>query len=123
MKELIEYVAKSLVDHPEQVVVRELPSDDSRILQLEVARDDIGKTKEEIRNAIPKSAAAQTVSRLKQIIYVLSRTSIICNAPDVQMLRVKNMASRTITELSFLISLHSIIFFLTCRRLFFFSSF
>lgn len=43
MKTLIEYVAKSLVDHPEQVVVRELPSDDGLILQLEVAQDDIGK--------------------------------------------------------------------------------
>ena len=43
MKTLIEYVAKSLVDHPEQVAVRALPSDDGLILQLEVARDDIGK--------------------------------------------------------------------------------
>ena len=43
MKELIEYVAKSLVDHPEQVTVRELPFDEGRILQLEVAKDDIGK--------------------------------------------------------------------------------
>ena len=43
VKTLIEYVAKSLVDHPEQVAVRELPSDDGLILQLEVARDDIGK--------------------------------------------------------------------------------
>ena len=43
VKELIEYVAKSLVDHPEQVTVRELPSDEGRILQLEVAKDDIGK--------------------------------------------------------------------------------
>lgn len=43
MKSLIEYVAKSLVDHPEKVVVREQPSPEGLILQLEVARDDIGK--------------------------------------------------------------------------------
>ncbi len=43
MKSLIEYVAKSLVDHPEQVQVREAASEDGVTLQLEVAKEDIGK--------------------------------------------------------------------------------
>ena len=43
MKALVEYVARSLADHPEQIVVREVPSADGLILHLEAAQDDIGK--------------------------------------------------------------------------------
>ncbi len=43
MKELIEYVAKSLVDNPEQVVVTEVESEQSTVLELRVAKEDIGK--------------------------------------------------------------------------------
>lgn len=43
MKALVEYVARSLADHPEQVVVREVPSGDGVILHVEAAPDDIGK--------------------------------------------------------------------------------
>ena len=43
MKELIEYIAKSLVEHPEQVEVKELGGDDRVRLELSVARDDMGR--------------------------------------------------------------------------------
>jgi predicted RNA-binding protein YlqC (UPF0109 family) len=43
MKELIEYIAKSIVDKPEEVRVTEVPSEDGIILRLEVAPDDTGK--------------------------------------------------------------------------------
>jgi predicted RNA-binding protein YlqC (UPF0109 family) len=43
MKELIEYVAKSLVSHPEQVEVREFGTGDRLRLELVVARDDMGR--------------------------------------------------------------------------------
>ncbi len=43
MKALVEYVARSLADHPEQIVVREVPSAGGLILHLEAAQDDIGK--------------------------------------------------------------------------------
>ncbi len=42
MKEIIEYIAKSLVDHPEEVRVTE--SDGSRAkIELSVAKDDMGR--------------------------------------------------------------------------------
>ena len=44
MKELVEYIAKSIVSHPEDVRVTEEEEEDGRvILRLEVAEDDKGK--------------------------------------------------------------------------------
>ena len=42
MKELLTFVAKSLVDHPDQVVVRETEAE-AIILELSVAAEDMGK--------------------------------------------------------------------------------
>lgn len=43
MKELVEMVAKSLVDKPEEVVVTERKRDKTTIIELKVAQDDMGK--------------------------------------------------------------------------------
>ena len=43
MKELVEVIAKSLVDHPEEVVVQEKETEHAIILELKVAADDMGK--------------------------------------------------------------------------------
>lgn len=43
MKELIEYIARSLVDHPDEVQVRELGGGSRIRLELSVARDDMGR--------------------------------------------------------------------------------
>lgn len=43
MKELLENIAKSLVDNPDEVSVTEVEDDDSLILELRVAEDDMGK--------------------------------------------------------------------------------
>ena len=42
-KELVEYIAKSLVDDPDHVVVRETEGEQGTVLELEVAQDDLGK--------------------------------------------------------------------------------
>lgn len=42
-KALIEYLAKSLVDDPAQVVVDEYEDDGETVLELEVAESDLGK--------------------------------------------------------------------------------
>ena len=42
MKELIEYIAKSLVDHPEEVIVTETKGNRPR-RGLAVAKDDMGR--------------------------------------------------------------------------------
>ena len=43
MKELVEVLAKSLVDHPEQVTVTETEQDNEILLTLQVASEDMGK--------------------------------------------------------------------------------
>ena len=43
MKELIEFIAKSIVDKPDEVTVVEVPSEDGVILKLQVAPEDTGK--------------------------------------------------------------------------------
>ena len=43
MKELLELIAKSLVDKPEQVVVTEVVGEQTTVLELRVAPDDLGK--------------------------------------------------------------------------------
>ena len=43
MKELVEYIAKALVDFPEQVDVKQVEGERSIILELRVASEDMGK--------------------------------------------------------------------------------
>jgi len=43
MKELIEVIAKSLVDYPDEVAVREIEGDNATVLELRVADGDLGK--------------------------------------------------------------------------------
>lgn len=43
MKELLETIAKALVDYPEDVYVNEVEGEKSMILELTVSKDDMGK--------------------------------------------------------------------------------
>ncbi len=43
MKELVELIAKSLVDNPDQVHVSLLEGEQTTILELKVAQEDLGK--------------------------------------------------------------------------------
>jgi len=43
MKELLELIAKALVDNPDKVSVSEVGGEQTAILELRVAREDLGK--------------------------------------------------------------------------------
>ncbi len=43
MRELVELMVKALVDFPEEVVVTEVEGQHSSVIELKVAKDDIGK--------------------------------------------------------------------------------
>jgi predicted RNA-binding protein YlqC (UPF0109 family) len=43
MKDLIAYLAKALVDSPEEVVVTEIGGTQSSVIELRVAKEDLGK--------------------------------------------------------------------------------
>ncbi len=43
MKDLIYYIAKALVDNPDQVAVDEVEGSQTTVLELKVAKEDLGK--------------------------------------------------------------------------------
>ena len=43
MKDLITYIAKALVDNPAEVVVTEIEGRQTSVIELKVAKEDIGK--------------------------------------------------------------------------------
>jgi predicted RNA-binding protein YlqC (UPF0109 family) len=68
MRELIEFLAKSLVDHPDEVRTRLYDRDQQTVVELEVDPEDLGKvigrqgrTARAIRNLL--SAAGQKTRR------------------------------------------------------------
>ena len=66
MKELVEVIAKSLVEHPEEVVVTEKESGKSTVIELKVAQSDMvkvigkqGRIAKAIRSVV-KAAASKS---------------------------------------------------------------
>ena len=43
MKELLELIARSLVDRPDEVAVKQVEEEQTTLLELKVAADDLGK--------------------------------------------------------------------------------
>jgi predicted RNA-binding protein YlqC (UPF0109 family) len=43
MKELIKYMAQALVDNPDQVTVSEVVGEQTSVIELRVAKEDLGK--------------------------------------------------------------------------------
>jgi predicted RNA-binding protein YlqC (UPF0109 family) len=43
MKDLVSFLAESLVDHPDEVRVRTYERDQNTVVELEVAQEDLGK--------------------------------------------------------------------------------
>jgi predicted RNA-binding protein YlqC (UPF0109 family) len=43
LKELVEFMAKSLVDNPEQVEVNEIVGEQTTVVELRVSKEDLGK--------------------------------------------------------------------------------
>jgi len=43
LKELIEYIARALVDNPDQVRVSEIEGEQTSVIELRVAKEDLGK--------------------------------------------------------------------------------
>lgn len=66
MKELVEVIAKSLVDYPDEVQVTETENDKAVVLELKVAQSDMGKVigkqgriAKEIRTVVKAAASKE----------------------------------------------------------------
>jgi len=75
MKELIEYIAKNLVDRPDEVVVKEVTGERTTIFELHVAPDDLGKiigkhgrTARSIRTLLSAAATKQGKKAVLEIL-------------------------------------------------------
>ena len=71
MKELVEILAKALVDHPEHVEVNEVVGEQSIILELKVAQDDMGKVigkQGRIAKAIRTVVKAAAIKEEKRVV-------------------------------------------------------
>ena len=71
MKELVEIIAKSLVDNPEEVKVNEVAGEQSIILELKVAQEDMGKVigkQGRIAKAIRTVVKAAAVKEEKRVV-------------------------------------------------------
>ena len=70
-KDLVEYIAKSLVDDPAGVVVNMVEGEKSTILELKVSESDIGKVigkQGRIARAIRTLLAASTAKSGKRVV-------------------------------------------------------
>ena len=43
MKDLVKYIAQALVDNPDEVAVSEVEGEQTSVIELRVAKDDLGK--------------------------------------------------------------------------------
>ncbi|MGV8980276.1 KH domain-containing protein [Clostridium sp.] len=71
MKQLLEVLAKSLVDKPEMVVVNEVAHEHTVILELSVAHEDMGKVigkQGRIAKAIRTVVKAAAVKENKKVV-------------------------------------------------------
>ena len=71
MKELVEVIAKALVDHPEEVKVTETEREDAILVELSVAPTDMGKVigkSGKIAKAIRSVVKAASVESEKKVI-------------------------------------------------------
>ncbi len=71
MKDLLEFIARSLVDKPDEVKVHQVEGERSLILELKVAEDDMGKVigkQGRIAKAIRTVINAAAVKEEKRVI-------------------------------------------------------
>lgn len=71
MGELVEFIAKSLVDNPDQVKVNEIEGSQSVIIELRVAPEDMGKVigkQGRIAKAIRTVVKAAAIKQNKRVV-------------------------------------------------------
>ncbi len=75
MKELVEYIARALVDHPDDVSVRVVEGERTKVLELKVHPEDMGqvigkqgRTAKAIRTLL---SAAATKEKLRAVLEIV----------------------------------------------------
>ena len=94
MKDLIKRIVQVLVDHPEQIEVSEVKSDHITVLELRVAKEDIGKVigkQGRTAQAIRTILRAASGKAKKHIIFDILEWSRGEKGPKIQDLQTKSL--------------------------------
>ena len=78
MQELLTFLARSLVDHPDQVSVQETEGPEAIILSLNVANEDVGKVigkQGRIAKAIRSVITAATAKNAKPVFVEIQKSA------------------------------------------------
>ena len=74
MKELIKHIAQALVDNPKQVTVTEIKGNNTSVLELKVAKEDLGKvigkhgrTAQAMRTILSAASAKERIRTVLEI--------------------------------------------------------
>ena len=75
MKELVKYLAQALVDSPDEVSVSEVEGEQTSVIELRVAKDDLGKiigkhgrTAQSIRTILSAASAKKRKRAVLEIV-------------------------------------------------------
>jgi predicted RNA-binding protein YlqC (UPF0109 family) len=75
MKDLIRHIAQALVDNPKQVTVTEVKGDNTSVLELKVAKEDLGKvigkhgrTAQAMRTILSAASAKERIRTILEIL-------------------------------------------------------
>ena len=94
MRELVEVLAQSLVDHPEEVTVQETEKDNEILLELKVAQEDMGKVigkQGRIAKAIRAVVKAAASSTCRLYSMIISSTAILPTSPGTEFIRTRSV--------------------------------
>jgi predicted RNA-binding protein YlqC (UPF0109 family) len=71
MKELIKYIAQALVDNPDKVEVTEVEGEQTSVIELKVAKEDLGKEGRTARAMRTILSAASTKINKRAVLEIL----------------------------------------------------
>ena len=116
MKELIEYIAQALVDNPEQVDVQEIKAQQTLVLELRVAKEDLGKvigkkgrTAQAMRTILPPLVG--------QYVLLIKDSSVVSVIGVIDVTRVGWLTVQRIPEGIMVFGLVGILYFVICYPL------
>ncbi len=75
MKKLIQYIAQALVDNPDQVIVQEITTQQTLVLELQVVKEDLekvigkkGRTAQAMRTILSCASAKEKKRAILEIV-------------------------------------------------------
>ena len=75
MKPLIEAIVQALVDKPDEVQIKEVIGDHAHVLELRVAKDDLGKVIGKVRVMLIEFSYKNTAENYAELVGIIAATN------------------------------------------------